>query len=112
MPGIRGITILLINQSQTGTDNFGTPIYTETTEEVENVLVAPVSTEDADKVYSLHGKKARYTLAIPKGDTHTWTDKKVRFFGQTFMTIGYPEEGIESMIPLHWNKKVMVEEHG
>lgn len=51
-----------------------------------------------------------FTLAIPKGDTHVWTDAKVEFFGRMFRTIGFPKEGIESNIPLAWNKQVKVQQ--
>ena len=61
---------------------------------------------------NLFGKKAVYTLAIPKGDTHKWEDSVVEFFGHKWKTFGFPIEGIESNIPLDWNKKVMVERYG
>ena len=61
---------------------------------------------------NLTGKKAVYTLAIPKGDTHDWEDKEVKFFGKRWRTFGIPLEGIEQLIPLDWNKKVMVERYG
>ncbi len=51
-----------------------------------------------------------FTLAIPKGDTHVWTDAKVEFFGRMFRTIGFPKEGIESNIPLFWNKQVKIKQ--
>ncbi|HHJ8372345.1 hypothetical protein [Streptococcus pyogenes] len=52
-----------------------------------------------------------YTLAIPKGDNHDWGDKEVRFFGEKWRTVGLALEGIEELIPLEWNKKVMVERY-
>ena len=59
----------------------------------------------------LYGKKAVYTLAIPKGDTHDWIDARVRFFNQEWQAFGFPLEGMEANIPLNWNKKVMVERY-
>lgn len=50
-----------------------------------------------------------YTLAIPKGDTHIWTDRTVTFFGQKYRTVGYPERGIEALMPLQWHQKVKVQ---
>ena len=49
-----------------------------------------------------------YTLGIPKGDTHYWLDREVRFFGRRWRTVGVPDEGIEENIPLRWHKKVHV----
>lgn len=109
---IKGITVTLINRKEVGRDPIGEPIYEEVPIEVENVLVSPTSSDDIVNNFELYGKKAVYTLAIPKGDTNNWTDAKVKFFGETWRTFGIPLEGIEAMIPLSWNKKVQVERYG
>lgn len=111
MPMIKGIPIIFMKKTQTGTDGFNHPIFSFEEEIIENVLVAPASTDDIVTSQDLTGKKAVYTLAIPKGDTHDWEDALVRFFGQKWRTYGYPIEGIEENIPLDWNKKVMVEHY-
>lgn len=109
---MQGITITLYNRAQTGTDEFNAPIYTETAEQIENVLIGEPSTDDITDTLTLYGKRLAYTLGIPKGDTHTWTDRTVEFFGEKFRTIGEPTMGIEHLIPLSWNKKVKVERYG
>lgn len=109
---IRGITILLYEKRQTGTDAFHAPIYEETPVEVPNVLVGEPSAEDIVSEMQLYGKRIAYTLAIPKGDTHDWNDVTVEFFGQKWRTYGGVTQGIEAMIPLSWNKKVKVERYG
>lgn len=109
---MRGITITLYEPTQTGTDALNAPIYTEEAVSVHNVLVAPMSTEEVLQTYTLTGRKAVYQMGIPKGDTHEWTaGKRVSFFGEDWRIIGLPEEGIESLIPLDWNKKVRVERY-
>lgn len=108
---IKGITVKLINRVEVGKDPIGDPIYEEVPIEVENVLISPTSSDDIVNNFELYGKKAVYTLAIPKGDTNNWTDAKVEFFGETWRTFGIPLEGIEAMIPLDWNKKVTVERY-
>lgn len=50
-----------------------------------------------------------YTLAVPKTDVHDWLDRKVIFFGNTFRTVGHPQQGMDENIPLCWNKKVRAE---
>ena len=50
-----------------------------------------------------------YTIAVPKGDNHEWTDKIVEFFGRKFRTVGFAEQGIEENIPLLWHKKIRAE---
>ena len=108
---IKGITVTLINKVKTGEDPFGQPIYDDIEIEVDNVLVSPVSTEDIVNINELTGKKAVYTLAIPKGDENDWEDAEVIFFGKRWRTFGMVTEGIEHLIPLDWNKKVMVERY-
>lgn len=113
MARIKGETIILINLQDTGEeDDFGQPITKPVEIEVHNVLIAPTSTDDIVNNTELYGKKAVYTLAIPKGDTNDWEDKEVKFWGDTYRTFGKPIRGIESMIPLDWNMKVMVEIYG
>lgn len=65
---------------------------------VSNVLIGEPSAD---------GKT--FTLGIPKGDAHDWTDCKLGFFGRIFRSIGFPQEGIEANIPLSWHKKVHAE---
>lgn len=108
---IKGITVKLYNKIQTGEDNFGHPVYEEVAVEVENVLVGEPTSEDIITTQDLTGKVIAYTLAIPKGDNHEWKDRKVEFFGETFMTVGFPIQGIEANIPLNWNKKIKVERY-
>lgn len=108
---MRGISITLYEKTQTGADEFGAAIYTETAVTVDNVLVAPVSGDEVLETLNLTGKKAVYQLAIPKGDAHSWENCRVSFFGQSFRVIGAAVEGIEALIPLSWNRKVVVESY-
>ncbi len=108
---IRGITVLLIHEVETGRDDFNAPIYEEIEEEISDVLVGQPTADDIVASTELYGRKAVYTLAIPKGDTHKWENQKVRFFGEDWRVFGIPTEGIEENIPLRWNKKVMVERY-
>ena len=109
---MRGITVTYYEKTQTGRDPLNAPIYSEIPVEVENVLVAPMSTEEVLQTYTLTGRKAVYQLGIPKGDTHKWTaGERVHFFGEDWKIIGLPEEGVEALIPLSWNKKVRVERY-
>ena len=111
---IQGITIQLIQKTQTGVDAFNAPIYEEIPVDVADVLVGEPTSDEITDALNLHGKKAAYWIAIPKGDTNIWKDTKVIFpepFAGTYQTIGYPIAGIEENIPLRWNKKIMVERY-
>ena len=111
---LKGIPVVLITKSSTERDAFNRPITTETRETVDNVLVAPISQTAVAIIneLSLNGKKARYQLAIPKGDTHNWEDAEVEFFGERWKAVGFSTMGIEDLIPLDWNRKVVVERYG
>ena len=111
MGKIHGIPITLIDKQVVSTDPFGSPVVKDVEILIDNVLVAPATTEDVTNQLSLTGKKISYTLGIQKGDMHDWEEKEVRFFGKRWKTVGIPLEGIESMMPLEWNKKVMVERY-
>ena len=108
---IKGIDVIIYNKTKTGEDPFGNPIYDYCPEVVHGVLVAPGADNEILSVQDLKGAGVVYTLAIPKGDTHDWRDKKVEFFGESFVTYGIGTQGIEENIPLRWNKKVMVKRY-
>ena len=108
---MKGITVTLYERTQNGKDAFNRTTYTETPIEVENVLVAPADPGGVEVLETLNltGRKAVYTLALPKGDDHHWEGNRVSFFGETWQVIGVPTKGIESLIPLQWNTKVQVD---
>lgn len=115
---IRGITVTLYEEKQktdeagnTIVDGFGKPVCYEEPVDIENVLVSPEISDDIVTSTDLTGKKVTYILAIPKGDTHDWRDKKVEFFGEKFKVFGVPIKGIDDLIPLDWNMKVKVERY-
>lgn len=119
MGKLKGTTVILYNETQTGTDPLGNPIYETEAVEVENVLVGEPSTDDITTSTSLYGKLISYMLGIPKGDTHDWINKKVEWtdaYGikRTCKTFGYPITGIESNLPsqLPWHMKVRCEMYG
>lgn len=108
---IQGMAVILYNRIQTGENAFGEPVYTETAETIEDVLIAPSTNEDIVNDMQLYGKKAEYRLAIPKGDTHEWEDRIVEFFGRKWRTFGFVEQGIEANVPTRWHKKIRVERY-
>lgn len=108
---IKGIDVVLYEKTKVGVDAFNAPVYTDKPVMVKDVLVCPSTSQEILDSTNLYGKKAVYTLAIPKGDNHDWADATISFFGKKWKSFGIPLEGIEEMIPLRWNKKVMVERY-
>lgn len=107
-----GSTVQLVVKTESGTDAFGAPTYTEELVNVEDVLVGQPSTDDITSALQMYGKKIAYTLGIPKGDMHNWTDAEVIIWGDRYRTIGYPVTGESENIPLKWGKNVKVERYG
>lgn len=106
---MRGITVELYDRVQVDVDPLYQSVYRDRLVNVENVLVAPASAVEVANQNNLYGGRIDYVLAIPKGDAHDWSaGKKVGFFGQEWIIVEIPEEGIDWLIPLSWNKKVMV----
>lgn len=112
MARIQGMPVILHIKTKTGVDSLNNPVYAETTETVENVLVAQPETAAETTALNLYGKRLKYVLGIPKGDAHDWTDTEVEFFGRTFRTFGDVVQGVEANVPGPWHKKVMVESYG
>ena len=109
---MRGVPVLLHVKTQTGTDAFNNPVFSDSTVTVQNVLIGQPTTEDITSSIELYGKRIEYMLGIPKGDTHEWEDTEVEFFGGLYRTFGFTIQGIEDNIPTPWHKKVRVERCG
>jgi len=109
---MKGTTVQLVVKTQSGTDAFGAPVYTEELVSVADVLVGSPTSDDVTNTLNLYGKKIEYVLGIPKGDTHDWIDAEVVIWGERFRTIGYPTTGEQENIPLRWGQNVKVERYG
>ena len=102
----------LVVEKVTGYDPLGHPITEEELEDVNDVLVGNPSADDITNSLQLYGKRIDYVIGIPKGDTHNWTDAKLYIWGELYMTIGFPETGIQENIPLRWGQNVKVQRYG
>ena len=109
---MKTVSVQLVKKTQSGSDDFGAPTFTEELVQVDGCLVGQPSSEDIVNTQELYGKKIAYVIGVPKGDTNVWTDTEVVVFGERFRTIGYPETGIQGNIPLKWGKNVKVERYG
>lgn len=108
---ISGISVTLYERTQSGTDGFNHPTYTNTATVVDDVLVYPATSDDIISEMNLSGKVLVYYLCVPKDDAHTWTDRKVAFFGETWHVYNYPESWIDANNPSKWNKRYKCERY-
>lgn len=114
---MRGITVTLYEETQTGVDALNHPIIEETGVEVANVLVGEPTTDEITSSTALYGKQITYMLGIPKGDTHDWENKRVSWvdaYGREINahTFGFPITGVEANVPGRWHMKVRCEVNG
>ena len=110
---MKGIPIVLYERTKIGVDAFNFPVYVETPVTVQNVLVGQPTANEMVDALDLYGKKAVFTLGIPKGDTHNWeAGQHVEFFGKRYEIFGDVVMGIEALVPTAWHKKVMVSNVG
>lgn len=109
---LKGIDVTVYRKVETGRDALNSPIYAETTEVIHDVLVSPASENEALETVNLYGRKAIYTLALPKGTDDSLEGCCIEFFGKKWRVIGTAIKGIEAMIPLRWNAKIRVEAYG
>ena len=107
-----GRTVIIYDKQQIGVDGFHRPVYEDVPVTVDNVLIGVPTAQEVTDTLNLTGKRAAYTLGIPKGDEHVWTDRKVGFFGEVFRTIACPVRGQDELVPLDWSQNVMVERYG
>lgn len=105
---MRGVSVVLYERTQTGTDAFNDPVYALTQVTVDNVLVGQPTTDEVTSSIDLYGKRIEYMLGIPKGDEHDWEDTTVVIFGKPYRTFGATIQGIEANVPTPWHKKVRV----
>lgn len=108
---LKGIDVTLYERKQVGFNECLEPIYEETPITVSDALIGEPTTDEANAELQLSGRHLAYTLALPKGDAHEWEECRVDFFGESFKVFGSVTQGIESMIPLRWNRKVKVERY-
>lgn len=108
---IKGIQITLYETAVTGQDSFNRDIEEETAVTIDNVVVGQPSSEDVISEINVSGKHIAYTLAIPAGDEHDWTNKTVEFYGRKWRTIGIPTQYMAGFMGKNfpWNKQVKVE---
>lgn len=105
---LKGTRVTLHVKEKTGVDSFGRDEYSDSTVEVDNVLIGQPSETDI-ALANQFGKHVTYTLGIPKGDMHSWEDTEVEFWGKKWRTVGAPVRGIDGLVPLLWGRNIMVE---
>ena len=71
-----GETVAVLTRTKTGEDEMGEPVYKWSAEQVDNVLVRPLSGSDLTDPLRPDGIRVSYSLAFPKA----WTAGKAPGF--------------------------------
>lgn len=108
---IRGIPIILYEETVTGQDDFGRDIVETVATEIPNVVIGQPSSEDVLTEVNISGKQIVYNLALPADDNHDWVNKVVEFYGHKWRTIGIPDQFMDGFMgaTFPWNKRIRVE---
>ena len=93
MNELKGTTVILYEKEKIGVDDFGEDIFREIPVEVENVLISPESSTDIVDDLNIFGKKAVYTLGIPK---------KIHIIGAIQQSNSLARNGIH--LHFHWKE--------
>ena len=109
---IRGITVTVLRPNPTGRDRLNNVTYGEPTREVvENVLVAPSTTEDMEAARE-HGTDTALTLHFPKaytGDLRGCSVELPAPYSDTYRVVGVPKPYLDANCPTPWHMPVTVE---
>ena len=105
MGWLRGEAVQVKRFHEAGRDEYNVPFFDETVETVENVLVAPASTEDIGEDRPL-GVDVRYTLQFPKTFKGPIENGEVCVRGEWMKTIGFADRF--DPCPTDWNMTVRV----
>lgn len=75
---IKGIDVTLYERTQTGEDDFGAAVYSETPVTVHNVLVGEPETADLVNELQLYGKRLAYVWQSPRAIPMTGRARRSR----------------------------------
>lgn len=108
---IKGVTVAVRRPTTSGTDRFGNPVITWTTETVDDVLVSPGATADLEASRP-EGVTVAYSLHFPKTFTSSLEGCEVTLpapWSGTYRVIGAPGQYMDKNTPTRWHMPVEVE---
>ena len=109
---LSGVTVTVLRPNKTGTDSLNNPIYGRPTREVvDDVLIAPSTTEDLEAARQM-GVTLALSLHFPKTYTASLRGCKVKLpapYADTYHVVGDPMPYMAENCPTRWNRSVGVE---
>lgn len=111
--GLRGETVIVKTFEATGdADEYNEATYTETLETVENVLVAPSTSQDIGEDRPLGAQKG-FSLCFPKSYGRPLENAEVQVRGEWYRVVGSSDVYDPAICPTDWNMTAeVVTTHG
>ena len=106
---MKGETVTVTSRQKVGVNALNSPVYEWVPEgDVENVLVAPGSTDNLAGSIRADGVEVVFTLYWPKVDTRALKNKRVTVRGEAFEVVGDPKPYPNNLTPGEWDRPVEV----
>lgn len=105
---IRGTQVTVIFKTADSVDDMNMPVYSESRETVEDVLVGPSSTDDTPGGQRQAGDRTEIALYFPKTFTRSLRGCEVEAVGKTWRVLGNPQPYMDVNTPTRWNRKAIV----
>ncbi len=93
---------VIVRTPSIGYDEHTEEVITWTEEHIQNVLVAPASTEDLEGIQRAYGVKLAFTLGFPKTFSHSLRGCEIIVRGITCRVIGDPQPNAIKNCPTAW----------
>lgn len=105
---IRGVDVEVSRHVRTGTDRYGAPVYSTSTETVAGVLPQPGACADLDASRP-EGARVDMTFHFPKGRAGGLKGATVSYGGRSYRVVGDPRPYAAPNVPGPWDTPVECE---
>jgi hypothetical protein len=106
---MHGETVQVATRVEAGRDAFNNEIWEEAIVDVENVLVAPSSTDAVEGSLRVDSTKRTLNLYFPKTFTGVLAKAKICIRNEWYLVVGDPFRFDCSQCPTEWNLTCQVE---
>lgn len=108
---MHGETVTIKSRTATEADPFNDPTYSESTEQVDNVLVAQGSQSNSTDSTRPDGVQVAFTLYFPRSWAYrSLKGDSVLIDGNEYKVVGNPRPYDGGLHPTQWNLEVEVSE--
>lgn len=103
---IRGVQVIVERPILGGVDEFNAPQYAWELETVENVLPAPLSSENVENHMRTYGDRTGMQFHFPKTYTKSLRNCRIHYQDKVWEVEGDPQAYLAQNTPGQWNRRV------